>query len=73
MGKLFHVYVKGRFGPENHIGFVKADSPACLKTNTYVVWDIVKDTNIPEDFWTNPLGINGLGEYTRWKMRNLGK
>lgn len=73
MRNLYHVYVKGRFGPENHIGFVIADSPDCLKLNTYIVFDIRADTNIPKDFWTNPLGINGIGEYTRWKMKNFGR
>jgi len=71
--QLYHIYIKGRFGPENHIGFVIADSPDCLKLNTYIVYDIRSDTDIHPDFWTNPLGINGLGEYTRWKMSQKAK
>jgi hypothetical protein len=72
MGKLFHVYVKGRFGPESHIGFIIADNPDCLKLNTYKVFDIVKSTDIPANFWTNPLGFNNIGEYRRWQMIQKG-
>ena len=67
--KLFHVYTAGRFGPEKHVGFVWADNNECLKTTTYITFDIVKEPVIPgEEFFKNPHSLNG-DAYRKWRNK----
>ena len=65
--KLFHIYSTGRFGPEKHIGFVLADNEDCLLITSYIVFDIVNDTKIPNEFWSNPKSIDNINRYRRWQ------
>ena len=64
---IIHVYTSGRFGAENHIGFVIAEDVNCLDLRHYETFDIVKSTVIPDSFWTNPKSIGNMRTYLEWK------
>ena len=64
---LFHIYTSGRFGPELHFGFVIADNEECFNYSTYICFDIMKSTSIPNGFFTNPKSIGNINNYRKWK------
>lgn len=69
---LLHIYTTGRFGPENQLGFVIASDGNCIKQTSYIAFDKVASTSIPESFFRNPLSITNLHEFLNWnRNQNL--
>lgn len=68
--KLLHIYTMGRFGPEKLLGFVWARINAIpfRDTSSYLGWDVVKNTDIPTEFYTNPFSLNGA-DYRSWRRK----
>lgn len=70
---IYHIYTNGRFGPERHLGFIIAHSPACIRISSYIGFDIVQELVVLEGFFRNPLGIVSLKKYRKWQKQYGGQ